>query len=186
MNSNFQHMDKRPSSQEGYELLSEIVRRHKLDYVAKSFHVSIAEVAHWMHKSQDIFTRMKYFLRDLNEDGHEDLAIRLTQLFCAAIGRESVPAAPKKVSFLSLMQAITRDNKESADVQLAWCNMIDDQIATTEEIEKAIKEVHEQIEAAYKVKTQLEFLFLQASQNDGKIILDMQTLRRSILDTATT
>lgn len=177
----FSQSNKRPSSEEGFNILAEIIQRHKLDYVAQAFHVFAQTVKKWFMSSNDLFTRVKYFLQRLREDGDEDLAIRLTQFWCASIGRDSVPQPERTASFLSLLQAVTACNKESSDIQVAFGRMVADQIADLKEIEAAEMEVKHSIEADRKLLVQLEFLKQAASENGGQVIIDMQVLRRLVV-----
>jgi ribosomal 50S subunit-associated protein YjgA (DUF615 family) len=180
----FKPETRRPSTLEGLEITQEIVRRHKLEYISRSFNVSINAVAKWLTKTTNLFTRMKRFMDDLVEDGDRDIAMRLARYFCEPVDCIPTSKPPKQIGLLSLLQAACDDSKHSAGVQIDIADMIADQVCETHELEKALESVQREIESADRVRGQLRFLLREAERSGGKVVLDMNQLNKRILQTS--
>ena len=88
---------------------------------------------------------------------------------------------PSKVSLINLINTLSKNQNESAHVQMAYANMVSDMVATTDEIEQNLYELNHQIEAAYHSKLILEKLHEQAVKNNGKINLNLEAMTSNTL-----
>lgn len=173
--------NRKPSILEGREILNEVVDIFGLKFVAYYFSVAIKTVAEWLERTNNPIVRTRNLLREIVNEGHEHLALKILRYLTNSIGYFPVKEQAPEINFNTILDAILLSNKENAEVQCACSDMLDGLVAETEKIEQAIKEVDDTIQASVQLKKQLKDLLDKAKTNGGKVVLTLNQSSKKVV-----
>lgn len=151
--------------------------------IARHIQCSTAAVSQWLNETQDIFIRVHNCLHAIYRHSKtgQKLALRLARLICHAVNCVPVPKPQAKITFYTLLEAILSPNKESTDLHTLFTNCIKDGRLTLEELQQLSTEADDVVQAAARIREQIEHWKAQASERGGAIVLQPEDFQRRMV-----
>lgn len=169
---------------ESQDITFEIITEFTGQFLATHMGLTQSAVFQWKEgKTRDIFIRVYDLLREMQDtnDTGRKLALRLDRLFCRAIGCVPVTAPEDKLSFLSILSAVAKNQHESGEAMVSISDMLTDQLITTEEINHALSETRDQLEAVAGTLKLLEYVARECEENGGQVVMTAKDLERQVV-----